>query len=171
MNKKYNIDKYIQTPIEFTDMQNMLSPYFKSQKLRLVLKEDFNNVSLEAMFSDEYAPFVVYFIENQNSNVGHYTLLTWRDQKTIELFDPAGITGEIIENEHPEFYKFCADYDLCIYFNTTPIQSKNSQTCSRHCIYRAMLCNIGIEDFMKFYPERKDLTPDEFISCVIRYPK
>ena len=60
--------------------------------------------------------------------------------------------AEIIENEHPEFYKFCGDYDLCIYFNTTPIQSKNSQTCSRHCVYRAMLCNIGIEDFMKFYP-------------------
>ena len=171
MNKKYQLDKYIKTPIEFGNMQNMLQPYFKSEKLKLVLKEDFDHLKLEEMFSDEYAPFVVYFIENPKSNIGHYTLLTWRNDKVIELFDPAGITKEIIENYHSELYNFCLRNDLCIVFNTIPVQSKTSNTCSRHCIFRAMLFNIEIDDFTKFYPSRNHLTPDEFVSCLIRYPQ
>jgi hypothetical protein len=171
MNKKYNLQEYIDRPIDFTHMQHFLAPYFKSTKLKVITKDDFENKTVKEIFNDEYAPFVIYFIENEGSDVGHYTTLIWLDEKTIESFDPLGNTKQNIQQNHQELVDFCDKNDLEIDFNKGGIQSKLASTCSRHCVYRCMLFNIKLDDFYKFYPPRKDMTPDEFVSSLIRYPK
>lgn len=171
MLKKYNLQEYIDRPIEFTDMQKMLTPYFKNSKLKLITKVDLTKFSPEEIFNDEYAPFVVYYAENKDSDVGHFMLLTLRSKIEMEFFNPAGNSRENMEKYHTELLDFYVKYDLSLTFNKYPLQTRESNTCSRHCVFRAMLFNIELDDFFNFFPSRNILTPDEFVSCLIRYPK
>ena len=131
------------------------------------------NYNKELLFDKTYS--IILFIPsphyNENlspdseQNIGHFTLLSLLDEKTVEFFD--SLAGEI-----PEIVKdFALHNNLSIKSLKNPLQSKKSYICAKYCISRMQSLPLSLKNYEDLLRNHKVLSPDEIIHFLYKNKK
>ena len=101
----------------------------------------------------------ILFLTNPGSNIGHFVLLSDMGD-CYEYFDPRG-------NPPPDpVLKFAAGKTIC--WLSSPLQSPESFLCGHWCIQRYLSLPTPLDTFAGLFLDKKNRTPDEVMSSLIR---
>lgn len=146
-------------PYSNFDLEQLLKSRLNKKKLRIFSKDDFENMTLKKMFGKEN--FIVIFLQNENTNIGHWITLIWRDKKEIEIFNSLG-------NSHDISFVI----DRIIKDKMKPIlankqlQKFDTDNCGRFVILRILSRHKNINEFYKLFKNRS-LSPDEISELLV----
>lgn len=146
-------------PYSNFDLEKLLKSRLNKKKLHIFNKNDFENMTLKKMFGKEN--FIVVFLENENTNIGHWITLIWSDKKEIEIFNSLG-------NSHNISFVI----DRIIKDKMKPIlankqlQKIDSDNCGRFVVLRVLSRHQNITEFYKLF-KNKLLSPDEIVELLV----
>lgn len=113
-----------------------------------------DNLDLNDPFGgDRYSRII--FIENPNTNVGHFTLLSdFGDY--FEYFD--SLAGDIPDK--------IMQLNSTIKYLQEPLQSESSNVCGKWCILRHLSLPTELDQFYEIF--KKKMEPDEMVERILQ---
>lgn len=170
-------------PISNIDIQEYLS-YFSDKPFKYIHVNDLPNMDMDSVFDvDEKRVFAVLFVSYPGQEVGHWIVLLNRGDDELELFDSLSLMNEYAEILEP-IVLFAKKVNKSITYNSYPLQSRESNTCSRWVCLRVLLAYMANREFIDFIirsvcikGSKKALTKpqlkktDKFVSTIIRFVK
>lgn len=149
------------------DIYNFLSNPsidLRSQVLNInFLEQEF--VTIDDIFKNNYS--IILFIPNPNyddtndidnpNNIGHFTLFSNLDDKTVEFFDSFG-------QQPPDIIKvICKKFNLNLITNKIQLQNNSSYICAKFCLSRLYSLPTSLSDYVKILTSSK-YEPDVIIN-------
>ena len=150
------------TPYTNKDLEKLLCNHLGTRKLQIYTVNDFRKgVHIKKMFKNDN--FIIVFLDNPTSGVGHWNCILQIEDTVYELFDPFGIHSGY---EKTPIYEAFKRARFKLIENQEPIQDKTSNVCGKHCILRINSRHLPFHQFIKIY-DNNSYTPDQLAMALV----
>jgi len=118
----------------------------------------------------------------QKPNYGHWICGHFADQKTFEVFDSLATLGGGIDKglkkidpayarvsgqSYPHLLRLIRDTpDVRAIYNTVKVQSDHVNTCGRHAVFRLIMRELNLMQYLDAITGQKLGDPDTIVCCM-----
>jgi hypothetical protein len=155
MSNNIDINKYINDKdlIKFCNMYGFNNKYIHNNN-------DIN--SIDELFSGKNY-FAIIFIENKDSNIGHWVVLKNIDDINYEYFDCLADDNERLL----ELFKL-QKQDCTLTCLNKPLMKPDGILCGKYCISYILSGDLELNEYARLLSSNKLVHPDEYIDKLYR---
>lgn len=147
-------------PYSNTQLETLLKGVLNVKKLKIYELDDFYKRSISKMFGSNQ--FMVIYLSNEGSDIGHWITMLHIDDKTVEIFNSLGKDSHDIK----PIRSILKRQGYKVIENEQQLQSNTSNYCGRFVVLRILSRHSSLQQFQAIF-NQSTLSPDQIVETLV----